>query len=70
MSNEPSPAIEPTTTVNETLRRLPEASGLLLDRGVDTCCGGGASLREACDDAELDLGGLMAELQALERRPA
>src|SRR6056297_3109156 len=54
------PALEPTTTVNDVLRLVPEAPGLLLERGVDTCCGGSATLAEACDDAELDLGALLA----------
>jgi len=64
------PALEPTTTVNDVLRLVPEASGLLLERGVDTCCGGSATLAEACDDAELDLDALLAELRTLPREHA
>lgn len=63
-------AIAPTTTVNEILNRIPEASGLLLDRGIDTCCGGGASLAAACDDVDLDVAALLDELRTLERSPA
>lgn len=63
-------ALEPSTTVNDVLRLVPEASGLLLERGVDTCCGGSATLAEACDDAELDLDALLAELRALPREHA
>ena len=63
-------ALAPTTTVNEILNRIPEASGLLLDRGIDTCCGGGASLAAACDDVDLDVAALLDELRTLERSPA
>jgi len=70
MSADSPAAIEPTTTVNEILNRVPEASELLLERGIDTCCGGGASIAAACDDADLDVAGLLDELRTLERRPA
>lgn len=70
MDTTTSTALEPTTTVNDVLRLVPEASGLLLDRGVDTCCGGGATLAEACDDADLEVGALLAELRALPRENA
>ena len=63
-------ALEPTTTVNDVLRLVPEASGLLLERGVDTCCGGSATLAEARDDAELDVGALLDELRTLPREDA
>lgn len=67
MSETSPSALAPTTTVNEILNRIPEASGLLLDRGIDTCCGGGASLATACDDAGLDLAALLDALLTLER---
>ncbi|MDZ7706811.1 MAG: DUF542 domain-containing protein [Trueperaceae bacterium] len=66
----PSTALEPTTTVNDVLRLVPEASGLLLERGIDTCCGGSATLAEACDDADLDVAALLDELRALPREHA
>lgn len=64
------PALAPTTTVNGVLRLVPDASGLSLERGVDMCCGGSGTLAEACDDAELELDALLAELRALPREPA
>lgn len=70
MDTKSLPALEPTTTVNDVLRLAPEASGLLLERGVDTCCGGSATLAEACDDADLDVSALLAELRALPRDDA
>lgn len=70
MDTTPSSAVQPTTTVNDVLRLVPDASGLLLDRGIDTCCGGGASLAEACEDADLDVDALLAELRALPRENA
>lgn len=60
-------ALQPTLTVNELLARIPEASGLLLDLGIDTCCGGGATLAEACQDSGAELSVLMSDLAALAR---
>ncbi len=66
MSIATTDAIGPSTTVNEVLQVLPEASGLLSDLGLDTCCGGGLSLQEACGDAGLDLASVLGRLQKLE----
>jgi len=60
-------ALQPTLTVNDVLARIPEASRLLLDRGIDTCCGGGATLAQACQDAGTELSALMSDLATLER---
>lgn len=65
MSTTTTDAIDPSTTVNEVLQVLPEASGLLSDLGLDTCCGGGLSLQEACGDAGLDLGSVLGQLHGL-----
>ena len=49
------------TTVNELLALAPHAGGLLNDLGVDTCCGGSNSLREAAVDAGLEPEALLAQ---------
>lgn len=63
-------AIGPTTTVNDVLEILPDATGLLADRGLDTCCGGALTLEESCSDAGIDLGVLLEDLAALSERSA
>lgn len=65
MSHDARADLRPTLTVNDLLARLPEASGLLLDRGLDTCCGGALTLAEACDDGGVDLDALMGDLRTL-----
>ncbi len=47
--------ITPDMTVNELLAARPEATGVLLDLGIDTCCGGSLSLAEAASDAGLSV---------------
>ena len=51
----PEAAITGDTTVDEILTLRPDVSALLVDLGLDTCCGGGSPLREACVDAQLSL---------------
>jgi len=63
-------AIGPTTTVNDVLEILPAATGLLADRGLDTCCGGALTLEESCSDAGIELGVLLEDLAALSERSA
>lgn len=70
MSAPTAKTIGPSTTVNDVLDVLPEASGLLNDLGLDTCCGGGLSLQEACGDAGLDLGSVLGQLADLGARAA
>ncbi|MEX2501895.1 MAG: DUF542 domain-containing protein [Trueperaceae bacterium] len=67
MSHEAPTTIRSTTTVNDLLAQLPEASGLLLDKDIDTCCGGGNTLAQACADADADVRGLIGELETLRR---
>jgi regulator of cell morphogenesis and NO signaling len=54
-------AVTLDTTVNDLLRLAPEAGGLLNDLGVDTCCGGSNTLREAAVDAGMDPQALLAQ---------
>ena len=59
------PALGPALTVNEVLRRWPAAVGPLNAFGIDCCCGGGASLREAATEAGVPLDELLAALRAV-----
>lgn len=64
----PTAAITAHTTVNEILALRPETSALLADFGLDTCCGGGSPLHEACADAQVSLAEVLDALAA--RSPA
>ncbi len=70
MAGIPRTDIGPTTTVNDLLAILPEASALLSDHGLDTCCGGGLTLAESCTDAGIDLSAVLADLTTLGERVA
>ena len=54
-----------TWTVNETLRRHPEAVEVFNRFGIDACCGGDASLDEAARRDGADLGALITALDAI-----
>lgn len=56
-----------TSTVNEVVAACPEASSLLSDLGIDTCCGGGAPLAEACADAQVNVHEVMLAVGRLRR---
>lgn len=43
--------ISETMSVNETIRRYPEAVAVFNEMGVDACCGGAATLAAAAEDA-------------------
>lgn len=61
-----SASIDASTTVNDLLNLVPHASGLLSDRGLDTCCGGSLTLAESCEDAGVELSTLLGEINALQ----
>lgn len=54
-------------TVNEILAAIPEASGVLLELGIDTCCGGSMPVGEAAADAGVDFERVKAELEIAAR---
>jgi regulator of cell morphogenesis and NO signaling len=56
--------IDPNWSINEILQRHPEAVGVFNAFGIDSCCGGGASL---CEAAYRDGADPQALLQALRR---
>jgi iron-sulfur cluster repair protein YtfE (RIC family) len=55
--------VDPTLTVNEVLARWPGTIPLLNALGIDTCCGGGESLRDAARSAGVPLPVLLAAVE-------
>ncbi|HEY0969405.1 MAG TPA: DUF542 domain-containing protein [Gemmatimonadales bacterium] len=60
VSNDTMP--DSTWTVNEVLRRYPDAVGVFNEMGVDACCGGASSLADAAGDAGVALDELLARV--------
>lgn len=52
--------LDPAQSVNEILRRWPAAIAPLNAFGIDTCCGGGASLAVAAAHAGVPLAAVLA----------
>jgi iron-sulfur cluster repair protein YtfE (RIC family) len=50
------------TTVNQLLERDPELGATLNALGIDTCCGGGLTLREAAQAAGVPLATVLRAL--------
>ncbi|MDZ7801402.1 MAG: DUF542 domain-containing protein [Trueperaceae bacterium] len=61
----PFESITSETTLNDVIAAQPEATTVFAARDLDTCCGGGATLAEACADAGVSLDDLMADLGRL-----
>ena len=55
--------IDPTLSVNELVRRYPEALPVLAMAGIDSCCGGDQSLALAAARSGLTFEQLAARLQ-------
>jgi regulator of cell morphogenesis and NO signaling len=51
-------------SVNDTLRRYPESIAVFNHLGVDSCCGGGASLADAARKAGIEPAEMMRVLNA------
>lgn len=60
----PDRAIDPMATINELILTDPATIPVLNALGVDTCCGGDATLDELTRHRGLDLDGLVATLAA------
>ena len=58
-------AIDTETTVNEVIRMYPESVSVFNQLGIDACCGGDASIAEAARRDGVDLGSLLARLDAV-----
>ena len=57
-----TPTIDTAATVNEILVKYPAAVSVFIEFGIDSCCGGDASLREAALRDGADLAQLVAAL--------
>jgi len=58
-------AIDMGTTVNEVIRMYPKSVSVFNQLGIDACCGGDASIAEAARRDGIDLGLLLARLDAV-----
>ena len=56
-------ALDVSTSVNDVLTQYPEAVSVFNAFGIDACCGGAASLREAARRDGVDLAELLAALE-------
>lgn len=54
-----APAVNADLSLNEVVARVPGALGPLNALGLDLCCGGASSLREAAADAGLPVQALL-----------
>jgi iron-sulfur cluster repair protein YtfE (RIC family) len=50
-------------TLNEIVLHRPEAVAILTRYGMDTCCGGALTLRDAAERHGVDLAALLEELE-------
>lgn len=57
--------IDVSITLAEAVNRFPQLAREFEKRGLDYCCGGGSTIREACAQIGLDLQATVAELAAL-----
>lgn len=57
------PTTDPSLTVNDVLARWPATLPLLNSLGIDTCCGGTDSLRDAAQRAGVPLPVLLAAVE-------
>jgi iron-sulfur cluster repair protein YtfE (RIC family) len=57
------PDIAPTLVVNDAIRHWPAAITVLNQHGIDTCCGGAATLAGAAEEAGAPLDRLLADLR-------
>jgi len=56
-------ALDVSTSVNDVLTQYPETVSIFNAFGIDACCGGAASLREAARRDGVDLAELLGALQ-------
>ena len=56
------PPIQPDESVGDLASKRPGASRVFHRHGLDFCCGGGASLHEACAAAGLSIDSIVAEI--------
>ena len=64
-ANSSNPSVTADCTVDAVLKKSPTAQAVLDRYGIDTCCGGSASLRDAALHAHLDPDLVVSALNAV-----
>ena len=59
----PIPRIDPDLSVDDALRRYPAAAAVFNAFGVDACCGGARSIRDAAREDGVDCCAVVAALE-------
>lgn len=67
MTDTPAPMVDVRWSVNDTLLRYPRSAAVFDAFGVDSCCGGGASLDQAAHAADVPLDDLLVSLESVAR---
>jgi regulator of cell morphogenesis and NO signaling len=62
-ASRPIPRLEPEALVNDVLREHPATARVFNAFGIDACCGGARSLRDAAREDGADPSALLAELE-------
>jgi iron-sulfur cluster repair protein YtfE (RIC family) len=62
--------IAPASTVNDVIARFPETVSVFNAFGIDSCCGGAASLEEASRRDGVNLAALLTALESVVVAPA
>lgn len=60
-----TPQIDPSLSVNEVMASHPETVAVFNRFGVDTCCGGGAPIRDAAHRDGVDADALLDALRSV-----
>ncbi len=63
------PFIDPSWTVNDLLRIVPESAATLNRMGIDTCCGGSLLVAEAAASAGTTVEAITADLGGTDPSP-
>lgn len=58
------PALDCTVSVNDMIALHPETAEVFNAYGIDTCCGGGATVQNAARDSNVDAARLCDDLDA------
>lgn len=66
--NELNPLITPNTTIGEIVAANYHAAGIFHRFGMDFCCGGGITLKKACEKRGTDMTRLIAALQTMDKQ--
>lgn len=61
----PASTIDINCSVNDTVLKTPETLTVFAEYGLDTCCRGAMSIRDAAADAHIDVAQLAADLHAV-----